>query len=284
MTAHVSRQAASKLTITALVVALGGVMGVGALAIGGEGSLPTPPTQPQSTDVEQPQVINAKPKRDIAMWREDVEWNLEDYYNWGEDEQIVEAPNNDGPGQTPNQGPASPIRYLGSIIGPERRLAIVSIDGKQRILAENAEVNGYRLLRVNDDHIVVRRGGGAPTQVVKAPSDGTMVTMIASSSPQDAGAGGPIGVRGEQVEDNLTRTERLRQEALERQRERLGTRDERLQDIERRRNGANNGTGIRDGRNVTATPPRNPGNTSAGGSTSPGGSTTRSSGSDEGSN
>ena len=282
MTAHVSRQAASKLTIVGLVVAAGGVMGVAALAIGGEGALPAPPAPPQepSESEGQPQEVDQTPKRDPLIYRDEVEWTLNDYYQFGEQEdEIVQTPGEgETPGQTPSQGPA-PIRYLGSIIGPQRKLAIVSIDGQQRILAENAEVNGYRLLRVDEDRIVVRRGNATPSEISKAPSDGSMVTMIAGSPSKDDG---PLGVnRGEDVEDNLTRTERLRQEALERQRERLGTRDERLQEIERRRSGGASGAsgagGANDARNTTtAAPPRNPG-----GSTSPGGSFNRSSGGED---
>lgn len=232
MTTRISRQAAGSLTVVLLVVALGGFVGVGALAIGGEGALPAPPPLPEPVQPAQTQSEQAEttPQLDI----EELKWVISDYYNFEEDEAgVVEAPT-EGTGQVVSGGP-TPIRYLGSIIGPERRLAIVSIDGRQRILAESAEAGGYTLNRVEEDHIVVSRAREAPMEISKSPSDGNLVTKIAAPTNDDAGAAG-AGVNREDL-DNLTRNERIRQENIARQRERLGTFDERRAEIERRRTG-----------------------------------------------
>lgn len=81
-------------------------------------------------------------------------------------------------------------RYLGSIITGARRSAILSVDGKQVVLAQGAVRNGVRLVEVKADAIVVDDGTGL-RELRKEQKTGPAVAWVTPA------AGGPgAGVRG----------------------------------------------------------------------------------------
>jgi hypothetical protein len=187
-TANLDRATARRLSILMLgVVGVGG-FGVGALAFGGERGLPTPPKpsgDASEPDSQEPETTVALPKIDARAFAANVAENLGSMYDWAqlapEDTPPIDA-------EVENAVPgAEQVRYLGSIIGPERRLAIMSINGRQRIVAEGSMVEGIRLLRVTEDEIDIQRAN-RPQKLQKAPSSGPMITMI---SPRQGGDQGP---------------------------------------------------------------------------------------------
>ncbi len=90
---------------------------------------------------------------------------------------------------TPTQ-PAEPVtlgawKYLGSIIEPARRMAIVSINGKQAVIPEGQEYEGMTLVRVNRDRITVNDG----SRQLDIPKEARTGSSVAWVTPGTAGAG-----------------------------------------------------------------------------------------------
>ena len=190
-TTSLDRSAAGRLTLVVGAAAGIGVVAVGALAVGGQGRLPEPPEQiagqpqPVAPETEEPEDLGVSPD----VYAEQVGLALSSAYEWEEP-----APEEDLGSGTPGEPIVErtgdqPVRYLGSIIGPDRRLAILSIDGHQRILAQGAGADGVQLVRVEDDRVIVRRAGGVET-ISKAEQVGPTYTILAGAGDGDAGGAG----------------------------------------------------------------------------------------------
>lgn len=76
-------------------------------------------------------------------------------------------------------------KYLGSIIEPRRKVAIVSVDGKQAALAEGREFNGIRIVEVKPGGLVVH-DGTRPLEMTKEAKSGSSVAWVA---PGGGGSG-----------------------------------------------------------------------------------------------
>lgn len=71
-------------------------------------------------------------------------------------------------------------KYLGSIIEPDRRLALVSIAGKQRLLSPGSEVDGVLVVDVADDDVLVSDDSGERLIPKESrPSEGGRVNWVA---------------------------------------------------------------------------------------------------------
>ncbi len=75
------------------------------------------------------------------------------------------------------------IRYLGPIEEPDRMVALLSIDGRQRMLAQNRTSGNVRLVEVTRDHVIVEIGRERRT-IPLAERTGPSVAWVAP------GAGG----------------------------------------------------------------------------------------------
>ncbi len=93
--------------------------------------------------------------------------------------------------------PAEPValgawKYLGSIIEPARRMAIVSINGKQAVIPEGREHEGMTLVRVNRDRITVD-DGTRRLDIPKEARTGSSVAWVTPGTP-GAGIGGNVNM------------------------------------------------------------------------------------------
>jgi hypothetical protein len=263
-TTAMDRSSAQRLTLAVGALAGVGVVGVGALAVGGEGRLPQPPAQiagvPQQTQ-EGPE-SPSEPVFDPGGYAGEVGPALSAPFAWAEVEDDNEG-GSDGEEPIAEQTGDQPLRYLGSIIGPDRRLAILSIDGRQRILAQGAGAEGVQLVRVEDDRVIVRRNGGIES-VGKAERTGPTYTILAATGNGDNGGGSGDGLMGVPGRDGSgVDADEMRRRLEERRNERLNldARDARLDEI-RRNQGANKlGTPPRGAVGETPTVPTGAGRT-----------------------
>ncbi len=81
----------------------------------------------------------------------------------------------DEPGVAPTTGPG--WRYLGSIIDSRRRVALISVDGTQRMLAEGRTIGSTTLVSVQVDSIVIDDGSGH-RELYKEERSGPLVTWV----------------------------------------------------------------------------------------------------------
>ncbi len=91
----------------------------------------------------------------------------------------------DQPAQTP--ATKREIRYLGSMIGSSRRVAVMSIDGEQRLVAEGGERDGVEIVEVTRE-LVKLKVDGVPMELERAPKTGSRITRVG-----DAPGGLPSG-------------------------------------------------------------------------------------------
>ncbi len=76
-------------------------------------------------------------------------------------------------------------KYLGSIVEPRRRVAIVSVNGKQAVLAEGRQYEGVTVVEVKPDALVVN-DGSKNTELSKQEKAGPSVAWV---SPTGGGTG-----------------------------------------------------------------------------------------------
>lgn len=141
------------------------------------------------------------------------------------------------PATTPTAGASNGgmnWRYLGSIIEPTRKLALLSINGSQRVLAEGRSIDQAdpsgrgtyraRLLEVRPDLIVVD-DNGRRIEIPKDDPVGPRVSWVppgAGGVASMSGVGNPGGLTPEQIRQAAARgidpaaAERLRQTMAER--------------------------------------------------------------------
>lgn len=98
---------------------------------------------------------------------------------------ITDNTSEDQPTQTP--ATKREIRYLGSMIGSSRRVAVMSIDGEQRLVAEGGERDGVEIVEVTRELVKVKVDG-APMELELAPKTGSRITRLG-----DAPGGVPSG-------------------------------------------------------------------------------------------
>ena len=95
----------------------------------------------------------------------------------------------EGPVAEP-KAPTPDWAYLGCIREASRRLAMVSVDGHQKILAEGRKFGDTTLVAVNDDKITIEVGGESKT-IDRGSRDGSSVAwvrnMSANAAPANAG-------------------------------------------------------------------------------------------------
>lgn len=114
----------------------------------------------------------------------------------------------DAPGTTPDSAPTAPPpseagrqwKYIGSVVGPRSSHAMVTIGGRQRLVAAGAEHDGVRLMAVEPDQIVVDDHGTirtikmAPrstawpnqqTRAVTVPRPGVVAPTPPSQTPEE---------------------------------------------------------------------------------------------------
>lgn len=219
-TATLDRHAARRLTIAMTGVAGLGLLGAGALGVGGEGRLPAPPETnvgpgPDLTPEEEadnaPEIQNP---RNFAL---NVADSFAVAYDWSAEPEQTETPaRTEGTPPEDAVASAGQVRYLGSIIGPDRRLAIISIDGKQRIIAEGGQGEGVSLVRVQEDEITISDRDGT-RRVSKAPPGSDLATVLATSAVAK-----PAEPVPPESDDDMMNLNRTREEMLERARERRG--------------------------------------------------------------
>lgn len=223
-TRSMTRQRAKKLGRTAqLGVAAGAVMLVGASALpvtgwfgpgDGDGGMPVLP--PGWEDAAKPD--GESEPLDVEM----LGGIMMSLGGWVEPvvavdpppEVVVAAEPEDEPGtEVPAVG-TKVLRYVGSIIGPAGRFALMNIDGRHEYIAEGAERDGVLVREVHGDHVMLDDGGGA-RRVDKAPS-AVSAMMAAPGLARRSGKGpaGPGAVDGAE-EIRGSAMDRARQAELE---------------------------------------------------------------------
>lgn len=71
------------------------------------------------------------------------------------------------------------VRYLGSIVEPRRRLALLTIDGVQRLLSEGEQAEGVELVEVGPDYATVLvENEDAERTIDRAGRRGSVVTEV----------------------------------------------------------------------------------------------------------
>ncbi len=133
---------------------------------GGEPSIVTGPGEPTHASVDKGVSLSIARNLDIAARRPSQE-----------PQQAIVLPQPDG--AQPSVGPE--IRYLGPIEEPERMVALLSIDGHQRMLAENRSSGNVRMVEVTREHVIVEIGRERRT-IPLAERTGHRVARIAPGS------------------------------------------------------------------------------------------------------
>lgn len=85
------------------------------------------------------------------------------------------------PSEGTQTSPGPEIRYLGPIEEPERMVALLSIDGRQRMLAENRTSGNVRMVEVTREHVIVEIGREKRTIPI-AERTGPSVAWVAPGS------------------------------------------------------------------------------------------------------
>ncbi|MCW5776287.1 MAG: hypothetical protein KIS87_07615 [Phycisphaeraceae bacterium] len=199
---------AGVLVLTTAVVALG-VPGL-------EPSRVEPPTpQPIAPQERSEQTAATAPRIDAQA----VSYMLGSVKNRPEPPAVVQAGH-----QEPTESAPPPtsggVRFLGGIIEPGRAVALLSIDGVQRMVPVGREFRGYRVLRVEADHVVL--SAGADDIVIdKADRQGSVVSAV---TPRARTAGPGPGAAAVMSQPGAEDPAALRARAAERAREEFARR------------------------------------------------------------
>jgi len=117
-------------------------------------------------------------------------------------------------GPPPTTEPEGPWKYVGSMIGPARRLAVVSVGGRERPVAMGRELDGVRLVTVEPEYIEIDDGSGVQ-RISRAPRSGSVVTSLSGRAPMEqARADGRGAEEADEEESPAERYRRLREERL----------------------------------------------------------------------
>lgn len=91
----------------------------------------------------------------------------------------VEPPKEERKPEATASGPA--VIFVGAIYEANRTLAVVSVDGRQRIVPEGRLIGDLRLTSVSDDQIVLQDSKGASRQVRRGERSATAVSWVRSA-------------------------------------------------------------------------------------------------------
>lgn len=111
----------------------------------------------------------------------------------------VEAPPTEEPtGEQPVAAADSPIKFLGAIIEPTRRVALLTINGRQRAIVAGQKVRlgtdesaGEMLLVAVEDHSVTIEDKGGRRTIQKTARSGSAITTVAEAAPPTPTADAP---------------------------------------------------------------------------------------------
>lgn len=115
------------------------------------------------------------------------------------------------------------LKYLGSIVEPNRKLALLSLNGIQRIVPLGSEANftlpegtkvTLRVVGVSDSEVMIERDG-ARERVAKADRVSQAVTLVQNVGPQPGQPGQP-GAQQAQPNPQESEIDRRRREAEDR--------------------------------------------------------------------
>jgi len=127
---------------------------------------PAPPEQPKP----------ALPSPDISS----IAFNFQPDGPSGEPDAVAQQPGDDDGPKPP--APTTDFRYLGSVLGMGKAMALVSHDGRQHLLTVGKELAGYTIAEVHRNAIVVDGPNGRQT-LDKAERTGEPITMAAAQAP-----------------------------------------------------------------------------------------------------
>lgn len=182
------RRTARKLAYAGQAAVAGAlVLTTAVAAFGVPGLVPRPVPPPESPRVE----TDARVAQAAAAPRIDTEavsFMLGSLKNRPEPPVVAQA-DPEEPGETFTPSTDGEVRYLGAIVEPNRAVALLSFDGVQRMVPVGREHRGYRVLRVEPDHVVLTRGGD-DIVINKSERQGSVVSVVTprqgATSPANA--------------------------------------------------------------------------------------------------
>jgi len=79
---------------------------------------------------------------------------------------------------------SSEITFVGAVIGPDRRVAVLRIEGRQRWVAEGDRAGRFRVLEVTEGACVVEPEQGEPMLLERAERTGSVVTVLGTGGSE----------------------------------------------------------------------------------------------------
>jgi hypothetical protein len=136
--------------------------------------------------------------------------------------EVIREPDPPPPDPMPQTGPV--LVYVGPIYEATRTLAVVSVDGKQRIVPEGRSMSGVKLVTVRDNEIVVQddsgqrsvsrgeRMGPAVSWVRNMPANTAVASNMAA---QAAARRAVVAARQGQATNNMELEQRFRERGID---------------------------------------------------------------------
>ncbi len=171
------RRTAKRIAYAAQAAVAGALLlttAVAALGVPGLDPARTAPPEPArlQADTQAAQTTAAAPRIDT----EAVSFMLGSVKNRPEPPALAQA-DSEEPVEMLEPSSEAGVRFLGGIIEPNRAVALLSFDGVQRMVAVGREYQGYRVLRVEPDHVILSRGGD-DIVVEKSERQGSVVSSV----------------------------------------------------------------------------------------------------------
>jgi hypothetical protein len=94
----------------------------------------------------------------------------------------AEAPEKPAPAPAASQTSGPVVTYIGPIYEGTRTLAVVSIDGRQRIVPEGRSIGGTRILSIAENQIELQDEEGGRRSIARGERSGTAVSWLRPSA------------------------------------------------------------------------------------------------------
>lgn len=90
-------------------------------------------------------------------------------------------------GEKPPPGPAdTSIKFLGALIEPNRRVALIKVNERQHLMGPGDSLGDMTVVSVSDDSVEIRQGNGASETITKAARAGSPITFVNANTPTTA--------------------------------------------------------------------------------------------------
>ncbi len=186
-----TRQSARKATIAAQCAALVLFIGGGVMAYTGLPGLSMPEAEPTplsggaADHIDDPGAEATEERYAPVIDPETIDGNLSMVSN--SPVPTVEPIEEVFTGDTPTQDTTEGVRYVGSIKVGGRAAAFLNIGGITKLLRPGgSSFEGVRLVRVDEDEVVITMNDGGEQTIGKSAREGSAVSLVVGGAPQRA--------------------------------------------------------------------------------------------------